>query len=346
MNQGKKIYLEAIRIVAIFLVIFNHTDGFIYFTLPCSIITQVYSLFLAIVCRIAVPLFFMVSGALLLTREQSPLELVKRRIARILIVLMAVSLLYYLFDIARGRVDEYGIRDFMFRLSTNGIRESFWFLYTYTSTMLLLPFFRKAVLQFDKELILYLIGLRGLTDFVLPVIGITTGLDWPINFGTVIEYYYYILMGYYLDKEEEKIFLSGKKDGGVKALTVSLLALVFINGVYIFIVKGVTGEYKIELLDFLVFLTAPLVFLIVKRFMDRMLKKGWECKCLYTVGESVFGIYLLDNFTRWQFLPVYLFLSEKMVGILANSVYILLVFSAGFVYTRGMKKIPVVRRYI
>ena len=243
-------------------------------------------------------------------------------------------------------MEEYSIKDFVFRLTTNGIRDSFWFLYTYISTMLLLPFLRNAVLQFDKEKLLYLIGLKAFTDLVLPVTGITTGLNFSINFGEVIECCYYMLMGYYLDKEGEKLILSGRRDIRLKALTVSLLALVFINGVYISIIKRIAGEYKIELLDLLVFLTAPLAFLIIKQFMDSISKRGWECKWLYTIGNCVFGIYLLDNFIRWQLLPVYLFLSEKTVGILANSVYILLTFIVGVVYTWGLKKIPVIRKYI
>ena len=39
-NQNKKLYLEVIRILAVLLVIFNHTDGFVYYTVPGNIITH------------------------------------------------------------------------------------------------------------------------------------------------------------------------------------------------------------------------------------------------------------------------------------------------------------------
>ncbi|GFI69855.1 O-acetyltransferase WecH [Lachnospiraceae bacterium] len=346
MSQRKKIYLEATRIIAILLVIFNHTDGFIYFTLPCSVITWIYSMFFAIICRVAVPLFFMVSGALLLTKEESFSKLIKRRIARILIVLAAISLLYYLFDIARGRIEGYGIRDFVFRLSTNGIRDSFWFLSTYISVLILLPIIRKTVLGIDKKLVVYMIGIKALTDVVLPLTGITTGMNFSMDFGMVIDCYYYVLLGHYLDKEEKNTIISGKKDIGLKELTFFLVMLVFLNGIFMYVIKEVTGEYRTELLDLFVFLTTPLVFLIAKQAMNVILKKGWECKWICTIGSCVFGIYLFDNFLRWQFLPVYLFLSEKTTGILANSVYILLTFSIGFAYTWVLRKIPVIRNYI
>ena len=75
MEKQRKLHLEMIRIIAVFLVIFNHTDGFIYYIETTNRLTWLFSLGMAGICRIAVPLFFMVSGALLLDREESVKDL-------------------------------------------------------------------------------------------------------------------------------------------------------------------------------------------------------------------------------------------------------------------------------
>ena len=339
MSQKKKIYLEVIRIIAVLLVIFNHTDGFVYYTVPGNIVTHLYSLILAILCRMAVPLFFMVSGALLLGKEESLSELFRKRITRMLIVLAVISVFYYLFDVVMGRLASPGVGDFISRLLTNGIRDSFWFLYAYIGVLLLLPFFRKVAPFCKGKLVLYLIGLRVLTDLVVPLLGLSMGIAVSFEFGFVGDYYYYMLLGYYLDREENERLSTGK-------LTLVLVLSVALSGIFVYCIKGIGGTYQEIALDSLVFLMTPVTFSIIKRWMGGMTKSGQEEKWIATFGSCVFGIYLFDNFLRWQLLPVYLFLSEKTVGIFANSVYVLLTFLGGFIYTWILKKVPVLRRYI
>lgn len=80
--------------------------------------------------------------------------------------------------------------------------------------------------------------------------------------------------------------------------------------------------------------------------MDKVTDKSPGGKIIVAIGSCVFGIYLFDNFVRWQLLPVYLFLSEKTVGVIANSVYVALAFAGGFIYTWILRKIPVIRKYL
>lgn len=349
MKENKKVYLEAVRIIAVLLVIFNHTDGSFYYTLPCNIVTYLYSLILTVICRMAVPLFFMVSGALLLAKEESLSDLFKKRIARMAMVLVAVSLLYYSFDMARGRIEAPGAGDFLSRLAGNGIRESFWFLYTYICALLLLPFFRKAAPYLNKRLILYLVGLKAVFDLILPLISLITGAAFSFDAGFVSGCYYYMFLGYYLNREGEKEAVGNTKEQtnfDVCKIVFLLAGCVALNAVLVYGLKQVTGNYEVSALDYFVFLTAPLTFIIIKKCMDKATDKSPGGKIIVAIGSCVFGIYLFDNFVRWQLLPVYLFLSEKTVGVIANSVYVALAFAGGFIYTWILRKIPVIRKYL
>lgn len=342
MSQNKKVYLEAIRVIAVVLVIFNHTDGFVYYRETENGLTWIYSMVLAIICRTAVPLFFMVSGALLLEKEESFSVLFKKRIFRILLVLVIVSLGYYFFDMGRGRIVDAGAADFLIKLLTNGIRESFWFLYAYLAVLLTLPFFRKLAPRMNKQLIIYLIILKAVSELLVPFVNLIFGISITFDIGFVGSYIYYMLLGFCLIPTEKKESQTVKTGilwlcfGGLLVFNMAVMGLLY----------KVTGEYPAAGLDFFVFLTAPLIWMIMQRSVERIPGQSKINQCIIAMGSCVFGIYLLDNFIRWQLLPVYLFLSEKTVGVLACSVYVILVFIIGFLYTWILKKIPVIKRFL
>ena len=99
-EKQKLIYLEVLRIIAIFFVIFNHTgnQGFCLFTQkPVGSIQFWVYMFLSIFCKFAVPLYFTVSGALFLNRDPESLtKLWKKRICRMILVLLVISLFRYM----------------------------------------------------------------------------------------------------------------------------------------------------------------------------------------------------------------------------------------------------------
>lgn len=68
MEKSRKIYIDIIKIVAILLVIFNHTgeSGFLAYQKQGNIYIQIIEMCITSFCKIAVPLYFMCSGALLL----------------------------------------------------------------------------------------------------------------------------------------------------------------------------------------------------------------------------------------------------------------------------------------
>lgn len=70
--SNKHLDIELMRILACFFVIYNHTgvQGFYLFSLyDSSSSTYLMGLFLSVFCKFAVPIFFAISGALLLDRD-------------------------------------------------------------------------------------------------------------------------------------------------------------------------------------------------------------------------------------------------------------------------------------
>ena len=81
--KEKRLDFEVLRLIAIFGVVFNHSQerGFeLYMVQNVSPVNYCASLLLGILCKISVPLFFMVSGGLLLHREE-PLSAVLKKLS-------------------------------------------------------------------------------------------------------------------------------------------------------------------------------------------------------------------------------------------------------------------------
>lgn len=97
----KKYYLEVIRILAILMVMYNHSAAFMSFSNQSGVEYAISFLF-SMVCKGAVPLFFMVSGALLLGKNESGKDLFQKRILRMILVIVIFSFLYYMKLVLKG----------------------------------------------------------------------------------------------------------------------------------------------------------------------------------------------------------------------------------------------------
>ena len=74
-KHGRMLYIDVMRILAAFFVIFNHSGGYFMFPQYVSDPPRYWGyLFLSVFTKFAVPLFFAISGALLLNRPQEPLR--------------------------------------------------------------------------------------------------------------------------------------------------------------------------------------------------------------------------------------------------------------------------------
>ena len=85
--KERKYYLEALRVIAILLVMYNHSPAFMSFQDQTKAEYGV-SLFLSMICKAAVPIFFMISGYLFFVKVRTVSDVfknIKRKEKEILI---------------------------------------------------------------------------------------------------------------------------------------------------------------------------------------------------------------------------------------------------------------------
>lgn len=86
-GKAKRVYYEWMRLIACFFVIFNHLKGYVLFR-NASGAKQLFYMSLSVITKINVPLFFMVSGALLLEKQEDIFTVLKKRVSRICLVIL------------------------------------------------------------------------------------------------------------------------------------------------------------------------------------------------------------------------------------------------------------------
>ena len=96
-GQKKKIYIEVIRLMAIMMVLYGHTsvNGLMYFNLGKMNRSSQIAIWIYPVIAGSVKLFFMISGALLLRKQESINTVLKKRFLRFFIVTAVAVLIYY-----------------------------------------------------------------------------------------------------------------------------------------------------------------------------------------------------------------------------------------------------------
>ena len=209
--EKRNVGYDFIRIFAIFLVVIIHANV-AYLAENQGKTGWYFVMLVTSICLVAVPLFFMVSGALLLdTQEVIPLKkLFFKRIGKQAIPFIVWSLVYVLARIVMKKTP-LSITAFTDLLHEPAYYQ-FWFMYTLLAIYLLLPVLQAVVLKLEKRHLEYVLILWLVFSTVflvmqkfIPGFAISDHVDLILCEG----YVGYFLLGHYLKKYHSE--LSWKK---------------------------------------------------------------------------------------------------------------------------------------
>ena len=301
-NKKKLIHIELIRVLAALLVIFNHTglNGFFLFSSkPFATMPYFFYMTFAVICKIDVPLFLMISGAVLLKKDLESKKIIIK-ILRMILILTIFSAFFYirLHLLNYSKVFSFG--DFFIRLYKGDIIIPYWYIYAYISFLLAFPFLRAMI----KSLPDY--GYKYLICLAIIFIGIIPYIQYRFFKGKVVLNQYgtvswlltnivlFPIIGYYL---ENKIDISkiNKKHIFISLAISFLLVLVSCYMTYIkHRTTGVCNENKTQ--DFLDVFSLPIcisVYLSIKYLCNEISFPNWLNKSILSIGSCCFGIYLI-----------------------------------------------------
>jgi len=143
--ESRNIRYDLVRSIAIILIIFTHAMGMVTGVAPAgwSPVRVEYA-FLKTLISPGVHLFFLLSGALLLGKEEPVWLFYRKRLRRILIPFLLWSVvLYVLTGLKTPGFDwKHCLPDFGLKLLTNGIHGTYWFIYAILGLYLITPLLR------------------------------------------------------------------------------------------------------------------------------------------------------------------------------------------------------------
>lgn len=347
----RKLHIDLLRLLAAFLVIYNHSAGQTYFLLYTNETHKMaLTIFISSFVRNNIPLFFMISGALLLGREESYRQLFSKRIARFLAVVLLASAAHYCLAPHESR----SWSGFLQGMLGGTITVPYWFLYSYLALLPALPFLRKIAKQLTGRDVLLLIGLRFLF-LTLPAIGeyVTSYLRvsyFPLSAYltapfSVIDILYYPLLGYYLENRMPP--LNGKTAAALAGIFLGCTAIAVgftcHEGIY-------RSGYTDHWLEMLAYVTAPALYLVVKwlcGLLPRRWTEGVLAGSIQTAGTLTLGMYILD--------PILLCYAGQWVTRIAGSSLLLIPLSMVYcvmsmtvcgTVTWVLKKLPVLKKIL
>jgi surface polysaccharide O-acyltransferase-like enzyme len=252
--------------------------------------------------RVSVPLFVMLSGALLLqpSKNESLRMFFKKRFLRIGPAFVFWGAAYFAW---RFFVNHEALSiDSIVRGIFTGPYFHFWFLYMIIGLYLITPILRLVVDHAERRLLTYFILLWFFAIAINPIIGIATGYRIDNNVFVIGGWVGYFLLGVYLQKERMRpVFLYG-------LLFVGLAWTIIGTWIISFTIGGNASYFFYDFLTANVILTSAALFQLLLGvspdfFKNRIPRFGWLVSLIsqYTLPVYLFHVMVVESLEKGYF---------------------------------------------
>lgn len=352
---GRRVHIDFLRIIAILLVLFNHSgqDGFFLFAITENPILQWIYAFLSIACKVAVPIFFMISGALLLGKEESIADVYKKRVLKFAVILLVASLGNGAYKIFRYG-ETISLERFWQILYSDNMITALWYLYSHLALLTMLPLLRRMVKALRDKEYLYLAVMFMIVGGIRPIFEyLALRNEYTINWHLKGALFtatniVYSLMGYYFERVMAQKHLTKKNAClGVLFSALSISLLVFLT-LHRGRAMGVLSESQSQFFhdSNLIAIPAFTVYFSAKLFFEKVRIPKKVGKFISAVGGTVFGVFLLEAVLRQETWFVFKLLRPYIKTMPACFVYLLCCFAMGSLGVYLLKKIPGVKKFL
>lgn len=295
--------------------------------------------------RIGVPLFVMISGALMLDESKEfPMSKLLKNIKNILFLFLFWSAFYVLTEGIIYPLTNGMPLDIM-NLIISFIEGHFhmWYLYMLIGLYLITPFLRSFVNCANKNTVLLFIVIALLTQFTIPVANmLSTILEPAVYFNSFINQLYlnffsgytvYYLTGWYI--VHVKISDKWKRCFLYATSIASVLLTIF----YVYFTYDLTNGYSV--FNLFIYLYAVGVFTIIVNLPPVTSNKlASLITCIANLG---FGVYILHPFLQAVFTRTVLYTGQPLLYMFENFIFV----SVGtFIICYIISKIPIIKKII
>ena len=352
-TQERKLYIDVLRIVATLMIMFNHTStfGFALYTVRTDGILYWIYLFMAIFVKAAVPMFLMISGGLLLAKEEPVFILFRKRFLKFAIVLLIGSLIHYMY-FSKWQFDVMSVSDFIEKIFAGSIVTPYWYLYTYLGFLLMLPLLRRLANALDTKGFVYLIILY----FGMKCLKVVQFVLWQgsvehspyFSFFIMGDNIFYPLLGYFIEYRLPKEFFEKKFWAEISvAISVAVIGFCCILTRWQSVVWNTWDEGSTQtFFNTFIFIPAGCFYFAVKSRLSKWNMSEKVAEKICTVGTCTFGVYLFETIYREETKQIFWIMLSHFPTLIACVVWILCAFIVGIGVTVILKKLPIVKKML
>lgn len=340
--MGKKqtsryIFIELLRILAAFLVIVNHTNSDIFLNRGVSF-TWFASLTYFFISKMAVPIFIIISGYLMLNKCEEYDKHIKR-VGRIILVIFIFSFPYYINTVG---ISGFHLKDYLVAILGKSVTNAYWYIYFYAGVLLMMPFLQRFFNSLEKKDLHVFFIMSALFFMIKPIVvhyipSLQISGDFEISLFEV--YICLLFVGGYFRKY------------GFPKIKTGILILIFI-GCLGFNVIATFFEYKVNSGWYLFFDNRdflPIVLQSICTFIvfSRINISEKMNPIVSTIGGCTFGVYLLsDLFIEKLRFIFHDLCASGLYSLIAVFIFEIIVFALGAFVTYLLKKIPYLKTII
>lgn len=339
-KDGNIYYLDILKIIACLFVIMNHTIVYIQqYTNQVS--TAIFYAINFSFYKMAVPIFIMTTGLLLLGKESS-YKYIFKKIFRILVPLIAFSLFLFIWNTG---IKNFFTFKFLIDFFSNPISIHLWYLYMLISLYLITPFLQKMIKSFNE---------RDYTAFIIIVLIIPSALSLFQNFMSFKISSHFLsaifpsIIGYYV---------AGKYFGEIKLTKRNVIIswiILFLSalcmGLSMYIPYSLGGELSFKYdnyVNIFVVLSSLSLFYIIRYYIERKEFKTITKRCIKEVANCTFGIYLIHFVVNNKFYEILSrFGLYNISPIIGTILVVLITFISSGIFIYALRKIPFVKKFL
>ncbi|MCI5137194.1 MAG: hypothetical protein D3922_01985 [Candidatus Electrothrix sp. AR1] len=296
--NNKQIWVDYIRVVATFCVVFLHSASpllYKYKELP-ELYWMIGNIYNSSV-RMCVPLFFMLSGHLLLEKDESLNTFFWKRVNKVVIPLLIWSLFYILWKAYYEGSSEIFFYSF-YSVALSPAYFHLWFLYAIIGTYLFMPILRVIAKQSENALLHYYVMLWFFAVSIIPLGEKITGFSSRIDLLTISGFSGYLVLGLLLGK-----ITITKRIAIVAGILSLACVIVTVIGTQLLTVRneGTFSGYFYGYLSPNVVVLSAATFLLIKYSVIkvRVLSSEWFLSIIRSISSASLGIYLIHVVFRY-----------------------------------------------
>ena len=273
----RNFHLDQMRVISCIMVIAIHVCNIYNRAFPdLSQIDYSIAAFINSFSRISVPIFFMVSGALMAGREPNIKKSLDRFLKYFIITIFWCA--FYFLWTKLYLNDTYDFHDIL----TTPTSKHLWFLYALLSIYLALPLIQTLIRNLSDKMLYYMLILFAVSIFggyILEFIGVS--VKYPIAIISQNQYLFFFILGYVLHNKKHKIsgwfFIVGCLAAAICTIIVSYI-------------EGNHNEVIFQYRNPMIVLASASAFIIMLKF-PKSIPQAWE-KFVSHVSDNSFGIYV------------------------------------------------------